>query len=261
MARVLVVGGTGLAGRAVTAAAVERGHDVVVASRRVPDDDAPAYVPGAIYATVDLVTGDGLEEAVDGIDVVVDTSNASGRSSSHVFSVGSQNLLHTAARFGVGHAVLLSIVNVDRSNYPYYRSKAVQERAYQDSPIETRIIRTTQFHDFVAASFAAGSRLGVIPAYSKVRFQPIAVSDVARLLVAAAEGAGAPDSTSTAGGPLVQSSRELAELWKTATGARGAIVGIRQSGPLGSAWRAGLNLAPDRAIDGTTFADWLSSQA
>ena len=63
MARVLVVGGTGLAGRAIVAEAVGRGHDVVVASRRVPDDDNPSYVPGAVYTTADLVTGDGLVAA------------------------------------------------------------------------------------------------------------------------------------------------------------------------------------------------------
>ncbi|WP_425537213.1 NAD-dependent epimerase/dehydratase family protein, partial [Listeria monocytogenes] len=44
MSRVLVVGGTGLAGRAVAAEAVERGHRVIVAARRIPDDDAESYV-------------------------------------------------------------------------------------------------------------------------------------------------------------------------------------------------------------------------
>jgi uncharacterized protein YbjT (DUF2867 family) len=259
MARVLVVGGTGLAGRAIVSEAVERGHDVVVASRRVPDDDSDAYVPGAVYTTVDLVTGDGLEEAVDGMDVLIDASNGAGREASHTFTVGSQNLLHTAARFGIGHAVLLSIVNVDRSGYPYYRAKAAQERTYHDSPIETRIVRTTQFHDFIASLFASGAKMGVIPAFSKVRFQTIAVTDVARLLVDAAEGAGPADSTRTVGGPRIQSSRALAEAWKAATGSRAVIAGVRQPGALGTAWRAGDNLAPDQPIAGTDFETWLSS--
>ncbi|MFF1877347.1 SDR family oxidoreductase [Leifsonia sp. NPDC058230] len=259
MPRVLVVGGTGLAGRAITAEAVHRGHDVVVASRRVPDDDADAFVPGADYRTADIVTGDGLEEVLDSVDVLVDASNASGRAASHVFAAGSQNLLHTAARFGVHRAVLLSIVNVDRSAYTYYRAKAAQERSYQDSALETRIVRTTQFHDFVTSIFQRGARVGFVPAPAKVRFQPIAVSDVARILVDAAEGQGAPNSTRTFGGPRVESSRELAEQWKTATGARGAIVATRISGALGSTWRAGQNLAPEQAIDGLRYADWLRS--
>jgi uncharacterized protein YbjT (DUF2867 family) len=259
MARVLVVGGTGLAGRAITSEAVARGHDVVVASRRVPDDDSDSYVPGAVYSTADVVTGDGLEEAVDGIDVLIDASNGAGREAGHTFTVGAQNLLHTAARFGVGHAVLLSIVNVDRSGYSYYRAKAAQERTYQDSPLETRIVRTTQFHDFIASLFASGARVGVIPAFSKVRFQTIAVPDVARILVDAAEGGGPSNATRTIGGPRIQSARELAEAWKAATGSRAVIAGVRQPGALGTAWRAGDNLAPDQAIDGTDFDAWLSS--
>lgn len=259
MARVLVVGGTGLAGRSIVAEAVKRGHDVVVASRRVPDDDSPSYVPDAVYTTADIVTADGLEEAVEGMDVLIDASNGVGREAAHTFTAGSQNLLHTAARFGVGHAVLLSIVNVDRSGYSYYRAKAAQEGVYHDSPIETRIIRTTQFHDFVASLFASGAKMGVIPAFSKVRFQTIAVSDVARVLVDAAEGGGPANSTRTIGGPRIQSSRALAEAWKTATGSRAVIAGIRQPGALGAAWRAGDNLAPDHAIDGIDFETWLSA--
>ncbi|HEY2557502.1 MAG TPA: NAD(P)H-binding protein [Diaminobutyricibacter sp.] len=259
MARVLVVGGTGLAGRAIAAEAVERGHDVVVASRRVPDDDSTAYVPGAVYATVDLITGDGLEEAVEGMDVLIDASNGVGREASHTFIAGSQNLLHTAARFGVGHAVLLSIANVDRSAYSYYRAKAAQERTYHDSPIETRIVRTTQFHDFLASIFASGARIGVIPAFTKVHFQTIAVPDVARILVDAAEGGGPPNATRTVGGPRIQSSRALAEAWKAATGSRAVIAGVRQPGALGASWRAGDNLAPDQAIEGIDFEKWLSA--
>ncbi|GAA1443475.1 SDR family oxidoreductase [Leifsonia poae] len=259
MPRVLVVGGTGLAGRAVTAEAIERGHDVVVASRRVPDDDAPAYVPGADYRFADLVTGDGLEEVLEGADVLVDASNGGGRAASHVFASGSQNLLHTAARFGVRQAVLLSIVNVDRSAYPYYRAKAAQERNYQESPIETRIVRATQFHDFITAFFERGSRLGVIPAPTKISFQPIAVGDVARVLVDAAEGHGAPNATRSIGGPEIRTARELAGEWKSVTGGRGAIVGLRVGGPLGATWRAGENLVPADALDGVTYRDWLSS--
>ncbi len=232
---------------------------MVVASRRVPDDDSAAYVPGAVYATVDLITGDGLEEAVEGMDVLIDASNGAGREASHTFIAGSQNLLHTAARFGVGHAVLLSIVNVDRSGYSYYRAKAAQERTYHDSPIETRIVRTTQFHDFLASIFASGARIGVIPAFTKVRFQTIAVPDVARILVDAAEGGGPSNATRTVGGPRIQSSRALAEAWKAATGSRAVIAGVRQPGALGASWRAGDNLAPDQAIEGIDFEGWLSA--
>ncbi|MFJ3488533.1 SDR family oxidoreductase [Leifsonia aquatica] len=261
MTRVLVVGGTGLAGRAVTSEAVERGHDVVVASRRVPDDDAPAYVEGAQYVTADLVGGAGLEEAVDGVDVLIDTSNGSGKQAAHVFAVGSQNLLHTAARFGVHRAVLLSIAGIDDSRYPYYRAKLAQERVYVESPLETHIVRATQFHDFVSAVFERGRPFGALIAPAGTRFQPIAVDDVARALLDDAELEGAHDSLRTIGGPTVESSRALAEQWKAAKGSRRPILPLRLGGPLGATWRAGRNLAPEHAVDGADYAAWLSAGA
>jgi len=260
MPRVLVVGGTGLAGRAVTAEAVERGHDVVVAARRAPDDDAEQYVAGAAYVTADLVTGSGLEEAVDGVDVIVDASNALGKQAANVFATGAQNLLHTAARFGVHRAVLLSIVGADRSRYGYYRAKAAQERAYLDSALDTRVVRATQFHDFVTSIFDRGRPFGALVAPTRTRFQPIAVADVARTLVDVAEGAGEPDSILHIGGPRVESARALAEQWKQASGTRRPIVPVRLRGPLGATWRAGRNLVPEHAVDGPAYAAWLASR-
>lgn len=261
MSRVLVVGGTGLAGRAVTAEAIERGHQVVVAARRVPDDDADAYVTGAAYVTADLVTGSGLEEAVDGVDVIVDASNAVGKQAAHVFAVGAQNLVHTAARFGVRRAVVLSIVGVEGSSYGYYRAKAAQERAYLDSPLDTRIVRATQFHDFVTAIFDRGRPLGALLAPSGTRFQPIAVADVARVLVDVAEGAGEPDTVLHIGGPRVETARSLAEQWKRASGSRRYILPIRLGGGLGATWRAGRNLVPEHAVDGEGFGTWADSRS
>ncbi|WP_431221022.1 SDR family oxidoreductase [Leifsonia xyli] len=262
MARVLVVGGTGLAGRAVTAQAIERGHQVVVAARRVPDDDAEPYVDGAAYVTADLVTGDGLEEAVDGVDVIVDTSNAAGKQAANVFATGAQNLVHTAARFGVHRAVLLSIVGADRSAYRYYRAKAAQERVFLESALDTRVVRATQFHDFVTAIFDRGRPLGALIAPTGTHFQPIAVSDVARVLVDAAEGAGEPDSVIHVGGPRVESARALAEQWKSASGTRRVILPVRLGGPLGSTWRAGRNLVPEHAIEsGVGYGAWIASRA
>jgi uncharacterized protein YbjT (DUF2867 family) len=262
MSRVLVVGGTGLAGRAVTAEAIGRGHEVVVAARRVPDDDAPQYVNGAAYVTADLVTGAGLEEAVDGVDVIVDTSNAAGKQAARVFAHGAQNLVHTAARFGVHRAVLLSIVGVDHSAFAYYRAKAAQERAYLESPLDTRIVRATQFHDFVTAIFDRGRPLGAVLSPTGTRFQPIAVADVASVLLDAAEGAGEPSGVTHVGGPRVESARSLAEQWKRGSGTRRFILPVRLGGALGATWRAGRNLVPEHAVSGgLAYGDWIDSRA
>jgi uncharacterized protein YbjT (DUF2867 family) len=261
VSRVLVVGGTGLCGRQVTLEAVRRGHEVSVASRRVPADGDPAYVAGVRYVMADLVSAHGLEAALDLNDVLIDTTNGMGRSSSTLLTVGALNLLHAAARWGIGHAVLLSIINVDKSNYSYYRAKAAQEQIYRESALETRIVRTTQFHDLVTSFFERGARFGLIPALSGVRFQTIATADVARILVDAATGVGEPDATETFGGPQVLTTRQMAEEWKRGTRRRGLIVPAPVPGSLGRLWKSGGNLAPDRAAGTISYADWLTSRA
>lgn len=258
MSRVLVVGGTGLAGRQVAEQAVSRGHQVSVGSRHVPA--AEDRVPGVEYHCLDLVAARGFENALEGVDVLIDTSNGTSGAQRDVLTEGALNLMHAAARWGIGRAVLLSIVNVDRSGYAYYRAKATQETAYRESLLETRVVRATQFHDLVASLLASGRRVGVIPAFPGISLQPIAVSDVARILVDTAEGAGSPNSTSTIGGPEVLGMRALAALYKRATGSRSLIVGLPLPGELGAFWRSGGALVPQHAVGTVTFADWLAER-
>lgn len=261
MSRVLVVGGTGLAGRAVVAEAVARGHEVVVASRRVPAVSDAARVDGARYHAVDIVKASGFDEALEGVDVLIDTTNGMSRSSREVFTAGALNLVHAAARWGIERAVVLSIVNVDRSNYVYYRAKTAQEHVYRDSLLEARIVRATQFHDLVTSFFTAGVRLGMIPAFAGVRLQPIAVADVARILVDTAEGVGPANSTFTVGGPEVLTVRDMAASFKRAVGSRALIVRMPLPGALGALWRSGGALVIEHSVGEITYPQWLSEFA
>lgn len=257
MVRVLVAGGTGTAGRQVVAEALRRGHDVTVASRHAPD--AGAAADGIRHVIADITLGSGLDDALEGVDVVVDTTNGLAGSARAVLTVGAANLLHAAARHGVASAVVLSIVNVDRSSYSYYQAKAAQEQIYRDSTLATRVVRATQFHDLATSMFSAGSKAGFVPAVTGTRMQSIAVRDVAGFLVDAAEGTGvAENATANFGGPEVLSTRAMAQEWKAATGSRALIVPLRMPGQIGREWRSGLNLVPDRALGTITYSRWLA---
>lgn len=261
MSRLLVVGGTGTAGRQVVAEALRRGHDVTVASRRGLDM-ATGIFQGVRYLAADIVTIRGLERALDGTDVVIDTTNGVSRSSRAVLTVGAENLLNNAALMGVCKAVLLSIVNVDRSSYGYYRAKAAQEQIYRESVLETRIVRATQFHDFVTSILAGGSRFGVIPVIRKTSFQPIATRDVAGFLLDAAEEKRVEaNGTADFGGPEVLTMRQLARQWRARTGTKAIIASIRAPRGAGHEWRAGLNLVPERALGTVTYSQWLAESA
>jgi NAD(P)-dependent dehydrogenase (short-subunit alcohol dehydrogenase family) len=79
--RIAIVGGTGTLGGHVATELSSRGHEVRVLSR-----SAPEY-------RVDLLTGAGLETALEGCDVVVDASNNAGRKAAAVLVEGTRRLL------------------------------------------------------------------------------------------------------------------------------------------------------------------------
>jgi uncharacterized protein YbjT (DUF2867 family) len=255
----LSVGGTGLAGRAVVAEAVGRGLRVRVLSRHVPDAGSPVRVAGAEYVAGDILTGAGVQAALAGVRALVDTTNGTTRATRPTLTVGARVLTDAAALAGVRRLVLLSIVNVDRSDFAYYQAKAEQERIYLGAQVDARLVRATQFHDLVA-TFCHLVPFGLATALDGIRFQPIAVADVARALVdQATPGESTTERTVIVGGPLIQTTRELAELWQRAHGRHGHILTVPLPGRLGDFFRSGQNLAPDRRGGTVTFEEWLAS--
>lgn len=279
MASIAVMGGTGAAGRAVVREAAVRGHDVRVLSRHAPDD--VARVPGTAHHRVDLLGSDdgavalALDAALAGVDAVVDASNGTSPGAMKVFTVGARRLAGAAHRAGAGRVVVLSIANVDLGDYGYYRAKAEQERVLSSGGVPTTVVRATQFHEFLEiflgrdGRLGRWARLGLLPVPRGVRFQPIALADVARALVDAAEGtppAGAvagpgPAATVTIGGPEVLDARDMARAWRTAHGSRRPVVGVPLPGPLGEFFRAGHNLVPEHRYGTLTYRQWLRERA
>lgn len=79
------------------------------------------------------------------------------------FADGGARLLAAAQDAVMARAVLLSIVNCDRSTSSFYRSKAAQEHAYELSGLETVVVCATQIHSLLAMMFGAGAKLRIIP--------------------------------------------------------------------------------------------------
>ncbi|MBD5785154.1 NAD(P)H-binding protein [Cellulosimicrobium terreum] len=275
MVTVAVVGGTGTAGAHVVREAVARGLAVRVVSRHEPDD--ASRVPGAVHHRVDLLADDdrsraALDDALAGVDVVVDASNGQTPGAMKVLTDGAGRLAEAARRAGVGRVVVLSIANVEAADYGYYRAKAEQERLLAGAGVPTTVVRATQFHEFLELFLGRGgrlgrwARLGLLPVPRGVRFQPIALVDVARALVDAAQGdppdGGVPGpgpgaTTVTIGGPEVLDARDMARAWRSTHGSRRPVVGVPLPGPLGEFFRSGRNLVPDRRWGTVTYREWL----
>ena len=248
--RIVVIGGSGNAGSAIVRAIARRGSRVTPVSR------SGETVAGAPGAKADVVTGEGLEEALAGADVVVDALNSRNPLHLRPFTIGARNVVAAAERAGVGRVVLLSILGVERSRFLYHKRKRDQELIYLQTPLEVAIVRAAQFHEWSVDQFEAGSALGAIPVALGARLQPVAVSEVADLVTREAlEPSG--ERLIEIAGPEVRVSRDLAKAWQQATGARGLIVNGPFPPSLLEYLRSGANLS-EQHKGRITFEDWLA---
>ena len=171
--KIVVIGGTGLIGSKTVTILRQRGHQVVAASPQ---------------SGVNTLTGEGLDDALTGAQVVVDLANSPSFEDKAVlefFRTSEGNLLPAEEAAGVRHHVALSIVGIDRSDNGYFRAKVAQEKLIEASGIPYTIVRSTQFMEFlggIADSSAAGNTVRLPP----VSFQPIAADDVAATVADAA---------------------------------------------------------------------------
>ena len=249
--RVLVTGGTGDLGRAVVDRLLAAGHEVRVLSRSA----APASRREVATWRGDLRDAGTLVEPLRSVEAVVHCASDV-RSAVEVDVAGTGNLLRTMQDLGVPHLVHVSIVGVDRVPIRYYRAKHQVESLVAEQSVPWTIQRATQFHSFLDAMLARSARLPVIASPRGLRFQPIAVSEVASRLVDHVT-TGPSGMARDLGGPEVLSHRELAETWLCARGRRRLLVPVPFPGPVGRAFRDGANLCPDNASGGVTWRDHL----
>jgi uncharacterized protein YbjT (DUF2867 family) len=252
---VAVIGGTGVLGSLVVAELAARGNEVVALSRSSGSAPLP---DGVSHRRVDLASGRGLADGLDGVEVVVDASNDRKRAR-EVLVEGSRRLLLAGAEAGVRHHVAVSIVGCDRVPMAYYEAKVAQEEAVAAGPLAWSLLRATQFHTLLDWAFAGAARFGVVPTGS-ARVQPIDPAVVAERLADAvhAEPAGRlPDVA----GPEVLALSELARSWRRARGRHLLPLRIPMVGGAGRALRDGALCEPGAAVESRTFERWLAERS
>lgn len=251
--RTAVTGGTGSIGRLVVEELVRRGDDVRMLSRSAPTTP----VPGATHHAVDLRSGDGLRDALDGVDVVVDAANGR-KAPAELLVEGTRRVGRAAADSGVSHHVVISIVGCDLVPMEYYVAKVAQERAVAEGPVPWSVLRATQFHTLLDGALAAAARAGIRPRVAV----PLHLVDpqVAADRLADAAHADPAGRLPDLGGPRRQSAAELADVWARVTG-RGRIpLRVPLPGRLGRALRAGALCAAEDGADGPDFGAWLRAR-
>jgi uncharacterized protein YbjT (DUF2867 family) len=249
--KVAVVGGTGVLGKPLVATLAARGDEVLALSRT-----APRKLPdGASHQRVDLTIGDGLAEALAGIEVIVDASSSRPRNAGPVLVEGTKRLLRAGAEAGVRHYVGISIVGCERVPMAYYKVKVEQEEAIAAGAIPWSLLRATQFHTLIDHLFKQDARFGIVRSGS-ARFQPIDPPLVAERMAGAAHADPAGRLPDVAG-PEVLTLSELAKAWRRA-GHRALPLRFPMIGPIGRPLREGALCNPDAAAGGRTFEQWLA---
>lgn len=202
--KIVVIGGTGLIGSKLVQNLGASGHQALAA---------------APNTGVNTITREGLAEALNGADVVVDVANApvwEDKAVLDFFETSGRNLLAAEAAAGVRHHVALSIVGSERlPDNGYFRAKVAQENLIKASGIPYTILRATQFFEFVGAIVQSGI-VGEEIRLSPALIQPMASTDVAAAL---ADVALAPpvNGTIEVAGPEAMPLDELARRFLKAT--------------------------------------------
>jgi uncharacterized protein YbjT (DUF2867 family) len=252
--KIAVTGATGRVGRHVVDVLDERGYDVIPISRS---------------NGVDVVTGDGLAQALAGVEIVIDTATGPSPEeapATEFFAASARNLQTLGEQAGVQRIVLVSIIGIDRFTSGYQAAKQVQERTLLEGPIPVRILRAAQFHEFVPELVQWGTQDGVsyLP---KMRTQLVAARTVAEALVDLAvadrvEGAANEAPIPEIAGPRAETLTEVAELLVARRGdpIRVESVGDTAVGEAELLANGGLLPGPRAVLAGPTFAEWLEQQ-
>jgi uncharacterized protein YbjT (DUF2867 family) len=242
--KITVVGASGQIGQQVVDLLTAEGHDVVAASRR---------------SGVDVLTGEGVADALRDAHVLVDVLNSPSYEDEPVlefFSTATRTLVEAAQAAGVAHYVALSIVGVTRlPDSGYMRAKVAQETLIEASGLPYTIVRATQFHEF-ADMIVATMTEGDVVRVPDARIQPIAAAEVAAHVARAAVGS--PAGVVELGGPDKITFAELARAVLARRGEHHTVIVDPDATYFGA--RVGddsLVTGHGAAITPTRFTDWL----
>ena len=247
--KIVVIGGHGRIGSKIVEKLGEHGHDAVAAD---------------LSTGVNTLTGEGLAEALDGADVVVDVSNSPSFEDDAVmdfFQTSTRNILTAEQAARVGHHVALSVVGSDRlPDSGYLRAKVAQEELIEASSIPYTIVRSTQFYEFVE-SIATAATDGDTVRVPSASIQPVAAADAARAVGRIAVGRPVNGIVEVAG-PKPYRFDELIRYGLSAHGDPRHVVADPDAKYFGTTLtNAGLLPGENAQLGETRFEDWLDALA
>jgi uncharacterized protein YbjT (DUF2867 family) len=247
--KIAVTGATGRLGSPLIEILEQRGHDVVPISRS---------------KGVDVVSGEGLDEALAGVETIIDTATGptpDQEEETAFFTASARNLQRAGAEAGARGIVVVSIIGIDKFQGGYNAAKLAQEQALLEGPLPVRIVRAAQFHEFFDQFVGWMTQDGV--AYlPEMQTQPVAARVVAETLADAAEEPEIENGKTTeVAGPREE---RLADVAAALFANRGDSTEIREApqtdDPDAKAYAEGAALPnPGAKLAGPSFEEWLAA--
>ncbi|MFD2470086.1 SDR family oxidoreductase [Amycolatopsis silviterrae] len=246
MSTFAVAGATGRLGRHVADVLRERGHEVVPMSRATG---------------VDVITGEGLADALAGADVIIDV--ASWHSSDQdeataFFRTSARNLHKHGERAGVSRIVAASIIGADKATAGFLAAKKEHEELLLAGPLPVRFLRAAQFHEFVSDLLDRSGEVAYFPALPT---QLVACRTVAEELVDLAIAPSSPAPIPEIAGPRKEIMAEAARLLGERRGIK--VVGVDGAAipDAGLAAKGAFLPSPHAKLAGPSFSEWLATQS
>jgi uncharacterized protein YbjT (DUF2867 family) len=244
--KIAVAGATGSVGRHIVEVLKAGGHDVVPMSRA---------------SGVDLITGKGLAEALDGVECVIDAATGPSpdqKAATEFFTTAARNLQQASARAGVRQILVVSIIGIDNFTGGYYAAKVAHEKAMRAGPVPVRIVRAAQFHELVERMIEWG-RKGDVAYVPAMRTQLVAARTVAEKLADLATHPSADGGIVEVAGPRPESLVDAARRLSARRGDGLRIEGLSNpDDPDRALYEAGVQLpGPNAILGGPTFQAWL----
>ena len=244
--KIAVVGATGRLGHHAVEILRERGHEVVPISRS---------------EGVDVISGEGLGAALEGVDLIVDAaSSPTPEGAAEFFTTSARNLQQAGAERGVEGILVISIIGTDHFDTGYNAAKVMQERVHLDGPVPARILRAAQFHEFVA-ELIEWTRQGDVAYVPEMRTQLVAARSVAEAVADLVDGtdtAPVGNPVAEVAGPREEKLIDAARLLVSQNG-NGLRVeaGEWPEDPEGLYPRGALLPGPVAKLAGPSFEEWL----
>jgi uncharacterized protein YbjT (DUF2867 family) len=263
MQRILVAGGDGNLGNRIVKELDSRAQTVRVMSRKTAPEDMSSTRE---WVQADVITGDGIETALQDVDVIVNCVSSPVQNTYETDIVGTRRILAQAKKMGVQYVVHISIIGIERIIFPYYQYKLAAELVVVESGIPYLIARSAQFHSFVdyLLSPLRDIETAEVAIPVDVQFQSIDATDVAAHLAPYIIGGDMVGRLPDFGGPEVLRLRDMAAAWLEIQGIKRSIKTATEFendlpffNAFGDGFVNGYNTSPDNRVKGVTWNAYL----